>query len=763
MLPIVALFPLFRLIEVRFGRRVAVAAVAAVSGLAAIATVGNAGVMWPLIAAGALNVGAAGYGRTLASRLRLDTALCARTALPLWMALGWTALICAGLFLGTVGLLTGTAVAALVAVGVALVLVPGVADPRRVEATSHHPAASDRGVPAAWWWGLAVLLLIGFVEAIAPETRHDALAAHLPIAREIAAHGAILRMPENAASYFQLNADVAYAMAFTLGPGAALPKLLHFVAGAAATVLVFDLGARMWGPRAGLLAAMLLAGTSLVWWLGGTAYTDLWGMLFASGALWVTHVHGGALAPPRALAAGLLAGAALGTKMPTAAVVTPLVAVILTRILRTTADRERRGAVSMLAAGLVAAGAYWYARAWVLLGNPVHPLFRHWVDPDARPSALSRLYGMGHSIVDLLALPWRVTWHPERFVEVGSIGPGYLLLLPVVLIAISRGRIPRWLAATFIAAGLIWFATSQYLRFFVPALPIAALLCGGGVAALGGRAREIWTALALVTVAVSAAAWTDRGDWQDALRVARGSLHPVDYLARHVPGYRVAEFAARTLPDDARIAGLGEELGFYYGRVLWSASWRGRRYDRELGARLRRLSSGTQVQALLASRGFTHLVVVPDAFASPRVGPPRRTDGWVVREALWEEGPRLLAADGSRYLFRLDAPASHRPGPILADTDGATVSVKSGALYVLEAEVRSDQEGVRAELGLEWRDASGQVLVAPPKRSVGAAGEWRRAAMAASAPTTAVAVTLSVRATDVQRLEVRRVQLYELR
>jgi hypothetical protein len=424
--------------------------------LAAAALAVGAAVVGPLAVAALFFCGAYGQGASVSRWLGTDDRG-GWQAVPWRLALGWATLVVIGTAAGAAGVLGRGVVGVTVLVGAGLAVAAAV----RVRHLGGRPeTALDEPAPSrAGWWGLAGLLLGALVGALAPEVGHDALAAHLPVAREFAARGAIVAMPQNTASYLHLNADVLYAMAMLALPGPELPKLLHYGAGVAAVLLVYDLGARLHSRGAGLAAAAVVAGTPLVWWLSATAYTDLWVTLFVLGALWAADAYRRRPGAGRAGAAGLLAGAALGTKMTAAAVVAPLVAVLLLWILRSEAGRARLRALTALAAGLAAGGAYWYARAAWLLGNPLHPLFPEWFGLPWR-AVLPTVFGMGRGPLDLLALPWRVTVHPERFVEVGSVGAVYLLLLPAALAGLIRGTVPRWLGAVFVAAGAIWALTA---------------------------------------------------------------------------------------------------------------------------------------------------------------------------------------------------------------------------------------------------------------------------------------------------------------
>ncbi|MDR7510545.1 MAG: glycosyltransferase family 39 protein [Armatimonadota bacterium] len=759
---------LFRFLEIRLGRRrtaVVIAATTAI-GFAAVAT--GAGVLLPLIVATLLQGVAYGYGRALARGLRLEGEVPQGATAPLHVALGWAMLVVVGLAAGSAGVLTPPLVGAVCLGGLTMAVgfLRAWRGARRAAEPSRDGLPNRPQPSAAWWWGLSVLLLVGLVGAVAPEVRHDALAAHLPIAREFALRGAIVAMPQNTASYLHLNADLLYAVAMLLLPGEMLPKLLHFFAGAAACLLVYRTGARLWDPRVGLLAAAILAGTPLVWWLAATAYTDLWVTLFVAGVLDVVAGYDRRPGAGPAFAAGLLAGAAVGTKMPAVAVVAPLLGVMLWRIAASGRGRDRWRAAAALVAGSVVAGAYWYSRAFFLTGNPFHPLLRQLFGLPPAGGPGPRIFGMGYGVADLLLAPWRTTVVPHRFVEDGSIGVVYLLLAPLALVAIARRRAPAWLAIAFIAAGSLWFFTAQYLRFFVPVLSLATLLAAAGAFTAVRRAAGAMAALTVTALFAVTTSWTTSGGWYFPLGVTAGAVSRDDFAASHVRGYRVAKAAARSLPRNARIVSVGEDLVYHYDRFFVPTSWYGRRYAVPFRRDLFAARTGADVAHLLAGRGYTHLVVVTDL---PFIG--RRFEGsWLGREALWDEGPRLLLADGDRYLFEVSSPRGPMvPGPSLlhqasADAGRAVeVAVSAGTLYALEAHVRADGGSGRMVLRVEWVDAAGRPLVASPRREVAVGEGWRRVAMAATAPEGAVTARVAVEAAGTGRAQVRAMRFHELR
>jgi hypothetical protein len=722
----------------------------------------------PLIIAALMQVSAYGFGRHLADRIGLGVDDQASWhGVPLCIALGWAVLIVGFLTAGSFGWLNRPVVTAIYLAGVAAAMRAG------ARPVAPPPASGPGSPPVVWWWGLTLLLLIGFVGALAPEVRHDALAAHLPIAREFAVHGAIVEMRHNTASYFQIHADLLYATAMVLIPDERLPKLLHFSAGVIATLAVYTLGSRLWDRWAGLIGAALFAGTPLVWWLAGTVYTDLWLALFSAAAVHAVLHYRDAPGPRRAFAAGMLAGAMLGVKIPSAALAVPLLAVLLVR-----ARGERRiwATVGAVVAGAVLVGAYPYVRAWALVGNPVFPLLRPIFGPSGglHPTLMLRpLQGMGAGLWDVLLLPWRVTRFPERFVEDASFGIAFLALLPLAVVAVARRRVPVWVTAPSVLAVLAWFWTSQYLRFALPMLPLLALVAGAGVAHPPGgrRASTVAAVTTAALLSLNAAAWIAPGPPNFPHTVTTGRVTRFDYATWHIRGFLVSDFARRTLPRDARILGAGEDWAYHYERFFVPISWYGWRFHQGLLRLMATTTDAATIQRALTAEGFTHLVVYPEL---PVLGRRGRIDAWAARDAFWEEGPRLLYAAGGFYLFDLSSPAGprtrgpivlQRPEPVLVGSSAVSfdVGASAGTLYALEAHVRSTPSGAEAAMAIEWISDTGRPLGPRTARSFRVTPGPRRRAVACTAPPGARRAIITLSAPGGQSVEFDEVMFYELR
>ncbi|MBM3470598.1 MAG: hypothetical protein FJX73_07385 [Armatimonadetes bacterium] len=769
----------------------------------------SAGVLGALAVTVVLWVAAYGYGSLAARWLDLGDACSSWEDVPLVAAMGLAVFVLLAILAGVAGVLSRPVIGAISLVGVALAIL----NSSRMHVHCRSGGREPAGSPAAtWWWGLVVLMLIGMVGAVAPEVRHDALTAHLPVAREFAQQRAIVEMRQQIQSYLPLNAHILYAAGMLFAPGEAAPKLMHYAAGVHAGMLTYGLGARLFTPWVGLASAAILVSTPLIYWTGGTAYTDLWSVLFVVAALAALVCFMERPSCQRALATGVLTGTLLGFKLTNLIVALPVTVVLaLVGGLSSGRLKTRLGLIGSFTLGAVVTGSIWYGRAWVLTGNPVFPMLNavfkspFWSLENTKFNM--HLFGMGTSLWDLVRLPWNVSLHPTRFVEDGSIGLIYLLLLPFALLAIARRRIAPWACGVLLAGGLVWFFNAQYLRYLLPLLPLAAII---GAAGLLDRARHGKGGLRLGVVLLAAAmmtavTWITPGSPAFPTAVVRGTVTRADYTAAHVAGFRVAEYVRRTLPQSARIYGAGEDMAFYYDRFFVPISWLGRIYDPALPDAVLGARTGAEIQTVLKRAGFSHLVLNRDY---PVITRWRRAGGWLAREAPWEEGPRLEYAYGEYYLFQLSPPAGaqvRRGQNLLRNPEmapdpagvpagwgrhgavsvvqaagglegaGTLVRLAPGAhlvqrvvatpyvLYVLESRIRSMGPSGATRLFIQWLDDRGRVIDHPTWRRIKIGPNSTRYAMACTAPNTARLAQVWLMAEPDGNVEIDNAYFYELR
>jgi hypothetical protein len=262
----------------------------------------------------------------------------------------------------------------------------------------------------------------------------------------------------------------------------------------------------------------------------------------------------------------------------------------------------------------IAVAAPWYLRAWYYTGNPLFPMFydvltglgvdvARWDEgKEGGWQAAMERYGHGRSPIDLLLLPWRMTWHGGLYA--GSLGPAWLLLLPLIPLFWRRiGRDLRILSALALVYLALWASpySSFQLRYLVPLVPVLGVLAAAALRHLRPLLRRAgWRrAPAIVGGLVVAAmvlnlppffALKDAREWTPSIMRSVGpgawltvlGVRDADrYLVRRVRPYGAVLFMNEALPDDARVVTFAGAVHFYarpevvhdYSRCVAHATW----------------------------------------------------------------------------------------------------------------------------------------------------------------------------------------------
>lgn len=599
----------------------------------------------PLLAALLLFASAHFLGRSLSSWIGLQpSSLAERLAVP--GALGLGALGTAGLALGWAGAFHAPLILVVLALPLMMGFLPGGG---RAVAEAVTPVSPGLWLRRGLWALMALYVLANLVRALYPPTGFDALNYQLPAVERYLEHHALTFPTDLRFAAGPALVPVLFVFAGALGGDIAI-QLVSFGMGLLTATAVYALAARAFGANVATLATALFYTTPIVGWLSAEAYVDLGLALFLAVALHgvLVRLDGGDIG--WAWMAGLLAGAALGTRYLAVAAVILMAMDLLSApaaaSLQGRGDRFR--ACGLFLAGVILIALPWYVRNLVESGDPIYPMAGGVVGESAWTAGersdhaeYLRQVGPGRGPLDLLLVPFRLTFQPGAFGASGTtgIGYGYLFLVPLLLLVRRRGRMVRLLAGYFLVGGLVWFYTSQQTRFLLPWLPAAAVL--GGLAlerVLRGRLHlhrgvsVVLGSLGLLVLLVGGTRWP-------ASLPPLGEAARRTYLRQHLPHYSRVERINALLPPDAVLYAFGEEGRRYYYRCRTLGDWFGptayRRFlpegdPQELLARFRRL-------------GVTHLLV-PEVFPDPALRGFRQQPFW------WDHlVPLDVAADVRLY------------------------------------------------------------------------------------------------------------------
>jgi hypothetical protein len=393
---------------------------------------------------------------------------------------------------------------------------------RQVAGTAREPAVAIGAVLV-----IASLAWRAFLATRLPLVDYDGWSYHLVFGDVWLQRGALENVPQRIwTAGYPANSEVltTWLMAFTrsdalAGLSSLLPAPLA-MAGVAGLARAFG-ASRPWAALGGLLFGTTPALVALA----GTSYVDASSVAFAVATWWLgLRVFGGDRARSTLLLLGIAGGIAIGTKGTNAPLMAPILTaagLVLLRDLVRAPSRERVGVVGRLAAlclPVVAFGAIWYLKNWLVWGNPLYPFA---IGPFAGPTTLAT-FGFetpeleGLSRIQQLALSWTWDWHIGRYaynVRPGGLGRAWPLILPLAILGLGwllRRR--RWAPAALVIlpawATLATMPMPWYARYTLFVAGLGAALAAVGIGALPPRLARL-TGLVLVGIAAISLAVAD--------------------------------------------------------------------------------------------------------------------------------------------------------------------------------------------------------------------------------------------------------------
>ncbi len=438
----------------------------------------------------------------------------------------------------------------------------------------------NEGTLIAWMgWGLVVIGGVEFFLCLVPEVVYDPLMYHLAEPRLYLLHGGLVPLPWTVYSQFPQAIEMLYAWCLGLFPNETLPKLLHWSLAWATTLCAALLAARWESKRAGWLAAWIWASTPVVFLNTSEAMIDFGVAFFGVTSFLVLEgwLENRVNTDKALLWAGFLAGMALGCKYTGVYVVAALeVLVLVSAGKRTGVGLGVLRAGALFGACALIGSSPWLLKNLWLQGNPLSPfacsLLGH---SGLTAEAFGRMRGdMPSRLAEptlwgWLRLPWLLStegkdWHHW-------LGPVYLLLAGIHFL--ERPRRPLSWAWLFLGLyAMAWSLQTHVVRFFFPALAVAAALWGSGAEQAFRRGRPgslLWGALLAGSFFLNTEEALSYYLYQhQPLPFLCGKETRADFLSKPLPflypspSHATLAWANTHLPADSTILFIGETRAF---------------------------------------------------------------------------------------------------------------------------------------------------------------------------------------------------------
>lgn len=357
-----------------------------------------------------------------------------------------------------------------------------------------HSAAND-GISRKWLvlaLPFAAVILLG---GLLPPIDFDVREYHLQAPKEFYRNGAIGFLRHNVYGNMPLGSEMFSLLGMVLLDdwwlGALVGKTVIAAFAPLTSLALFAAGRRFASQGAGIVAAVLylsipwvsivstqgLIEGALAFYLFLTLYAALlWSQSARATSAGEFNARRWTASDGCLTLAGFCSGGAASCKYPAVLfVVLPLTVFVVWK----SARRPFRP-LAILLTSVIAGCGLWFAKNWVLTGNPVYPLLYDWLGGETRTPEINARWLRAH-----LPHQFGISSLAESLATVALtsnwISP---VLAPLAVLGLF---VPRYRRLAIILAGYFlyvvaawWLFTHRIDRFWIPALPVLALLAGIG-------------------------------------------------------------------------------------------------------------------------------------------------------------------------------------------------------------------------------------------------------------------------------------------
>ena len=583
---------------------------------------------------------------------------------------------------------------------------------------------------------LGAILLAQWIASLGPEIGGDSIGGRVALPVMWMRHGVISARPEIVLSYMSLGGESLFLLFLPLA-GYSVAKIVAFGCTLVVSGTVMGRGFR-WNKSWAIAAAIVFAGSTVVWWQYIWGFCDLLQVLLMLGAAeslrrWLQRDDRRAL-----VAAGLLAGAATAVKLNGVVAVAAAIGLAFAATLwRRRSWRAAAGAALWTGVPAALILGLPFLRSFVLTGNPVFPFANTLFKSPLAPEAVVRSnfgFPVGTGAWQVI---YRIFLEPGRFVELGTYHPFILPLLAGSAAALGAAKsVGRYWAAAFLLSAAFWMLTEQNLRysFYVGLFGVIAI-ARVTTGLRPNRGLLAWTLPSLLMAAIVLggvmlelarpsfwmSAGTDSASFP--LRWALRQETTDTFLRANHSTYALGQILNREVGEKARVWEMPWSRDHLYFEATMVSMPHG---DIRMLAPLDALLPDrgpvlppAGIAAALRKAGITHLIMETD---NPWEGNSPESE-WtgIYSPAFTQAWLDPVAANQSLRLYRLRALSVPRPVPGALVGSMPLVSgsrgfpVKGDSLYEIVLRPMPATSTANESITLAWYDAAGKLLSFQPK------------------------------------------------
>ena len=365
------------------------------------------------------------------------------------------------------------------------------------------------GLSPRWLWLTAPFVLVIFLGGMLPPIEFDVREYHLQVPKEFFQEGRVGFLPHNVYGNMPMGTEMLSLLAMVIAGDwwlGALAGKTVIAAFAPLTALgLLAAGRRLFSPSAGVVAAVVYVSTPWIVQVSTNGLVEGASACYLLLAVYAALLWRSSSRTSHVLLAGYLAGGAVATKYPAVLfVLLPLAAWVALASGKSGSEGGppflvtvgKRLTVFLLAA--VVGCGLWFGKNWVLTGNPTYPLLYGLFDGQEWSPKQDQQWNQAHRpdgfspralAADLALVALTSEWlspllFPLAALAFAKRGQDYSsgrAPAPTGRLGAKKSSAPFLLLAYFaLVIAVWWLLTHRIDRFWIPALPVVALLAGAG-------------------------------------------------------------------------------------------------------------------------------------------------------------------------------------------------------------------------------------------------------------------------------------------
>ena len=432
----------------------------------------------------------------------------------------------------------------------------------------------DNGLTLSVFVFIILYFILLFYISLYPITEWDAIMYHLPVAKEFVFQGRIVPMPFIRFPVGPQLTELFFSLALFFN-NPLLADAIQFAITILLVLLIYSFSQRYFNKTIGLFSISIFLSSPIVLRFAVIPYAEINSALFCflafySMFIWITE---------KQLNYGLLSAIFWGVALASKYYSIPFFFISFFSTAIIFKNRLKFSHTFIFFSLLLLIAFPWYFRNKIYSGDwffPLRPITGMWYSQDVISHLkYMRSFGMGRDIASFFMLPINLLFHSDKFQDkIGS----FLIIGMGSLFFIKRwSRLIRLCVIIVISYSVIWFFSSQILRYMFPIFPILSLVGGWTLQEVchSSNLKGQWFKKLLIIGLLMLGCFNCIGVIRNNGPMPVTSAQKLEYISKRIPTFRAINFLNNIVQKDEIVYALCDEGSVFYYKNKVIGDWYG--------------------------------------------------------------------------------------------------------------------------------------------------------------------------------------------